>query len=39
MKPDMYVEKFLQVKYYKGNLNSMKTLGIEVGCAEDVTAN
>lgn len=38
MKPDMYIEKILQNKYYK-DMNALKAVGYEPACAEDNTAN
>lgn len=36
---DMYIEKILQIKSYKGNIKALEAAGFEKACASDLTAN
>lgn len=39
MQPDMYIEKIMQIKHYKGKMDRYKELGFEMNSATDNTAN
>lgn len=39
MKPDMYIEKILLMKFYRNKQKSLEEIGYEKQCAKDTTAN